>query len=304
MSNKFSDFPSGFDQGVLIKQLPLLQSFGGNLYWIDSGAGGGERGTFNHPVLSINNAMDLVTASNGDILVMKQGHAETITAATSAVMDVAGVALVGLGNGSLTPTLTYTTAAAATLSITAANCLVNNVRLVSDLENTAITKGITLGASADGCILSNIHSRESADTDVFTTVISVTADCDDIIIENCRHYGAAGAAQEWLELLGGSDRSIIRGNLVYGDFSVDVLTATAALSSYLTIQDNNFANIDTSAGKGVECHASTTGWLQRNRFYGAKNGVDGFTADGMYIDDNQYTNAANADVIAAFSDDS
>ncbi len=306
MSNKFSDFPSGFDQGVLIKQIPLLSAFGGNVYWVDSGftTPGPKKGTFNRPVASINEAMDLVTASNGDIIVMKPGHAETLTAATSAVMDVAGVALIGLGNGALTPTLTYTTAAEATLSITAASCLVNNVRFYSNFS-TGITAGITVGGSADGLILSNLHFTEAANTKEWLIGISFAADCDDVIIENCRYYGIDGGTDSsFVTMAGGCDNSIIRNNYIHGDFSGACIVASAAASTEVQIVDNYMWNTDASAGLAIDFHASSTGWVINNKFFGGKDGTAGFTGAGFAYSGNVYTNAANANAISTPANDS
>ena len=41
------------------------------------------------------------------VLIVFPGHAETISSATSLVMDTIGVYVVGLGKGALRPTLTF-----------------------------------------------------------------------------------------------------------------------------------------------------------------------------------------------------
>jgi hypothetical protein len=84
--------------------MPLLTLYPGNIYWVDSNGGGGSKGTFNHPVTTLSAAHDLVTTDNGDIIVIKPGHAETPTATID--FSKSGFAIIGLGYGDNRPTFT------------------------------------------------------------------------------------------------------------------------------------------------------------------------------------------------------
>jgi hypothetical protein len=79
------------------------------------------------PLASLDYAIGLCTAAKGDIIYLMEGHAETTTAIA---MDVAGVRVVGLGTGRNRPALTATAAATDLINVTAANCAIENVRLV------------------------------------------------------------------------------------------------------------------------------------------------------------------------------
>jgi len=94
----------GFADGILIRGMPLLTLYPGNIYWVDSGGGGGSKGTFNHPCLTLAAAHDLCTTDNGDIIVLKPGHAETYTATVD--FSKSGFAVIGLGFGDNRPTFT------------------------------------------------------------------------------------------------------------------------------------------------------------------------------------------------------
>jgi hypothetical protein len=94
----------GFADGILIRGMPLLTLYPGNIYWVDSNGGGGSKGTFNHPCLTLAAAHDLVTTNNGDIIVIKPGHAETYTATVD--FSKSGFAIIGLGFANNRPIFT------------------------------------------------------------------------------------------------------------------------------------------------------------------------------------------------------
>ncbi len=65
------------------------------------------------------------TAAKGDVIIVAPGHAENISAAGFVTMDVAGVTVVGLGNGRNRPTFTWT-ATAGTILMSGANTRISN----------------------------------------------------------------------------------------------------------------------------------------------------------------------------------
>jgi hypothetical protein len=117
----------GFADGILVRGMPLLTLYPGNIYWVDSNGGGGSKGTFNHPVLTLAAAESLVTSNNGDIIVIKPGHAETYTATVSS--SKSGYAVIGLGFGTNRPTFTNGVLAAGDdmFEYTGDNVLVYNI---------------------------------------------------------------------------------------------------------------------------------------------------------------------------------
>ena len=117
----------------------------GNIYYVSSATGVGadvqERSgqSKDQPFATLDYAIGRTTASQGDVIVLMPGHAETTTAIA---LDVAGVAIVGLGYGRNRPTLTATTAATDLINVTAANCQIHNVRLVGAASGvTALLDG-------------------------------------------------------------------------------------------------------------------------------------------------------------------
>ena len=79
-----------FREGVNIGGMPILNSYAGNVFWVDSGAGSnGNKGTFARPFATIDYAIGQCTANNGDLIMVMPGHTETVTAAAGIAVDVA-----------------------------------------------------------------------------------------------------------------------------------------------------------------------------------------------------------------------
>src|SRR4051812_41763398 len=122
-----SNYPTGFAGGVSLRNLPVLDTFAGNVFWVSSVSGSdGNKGTRQRPFATIDYAIGRCTASNGDIIIAMPGHTEAVTS-TSLACDVAGVTFVGLGAGSNKPTLTFA-ATNSRINVTAANCTWRNFR--------------------------------------------------------------------------------------------------------------------------------------------------------------------------------
>lgn len=110
----------------------LLAGFAGaNIYFVHSGRGQDSANiagtSWDEPFDTLDYAIGRCTASQGDVILLCPGHAETTTAIA---VDVAGIRIIGLGSGRNVPTLTATTGASDLLDVTAANVLLKNVRLV------------------------------------------------------------------------------------------------------------------------------------------------------------------------------
>jgi signal peptidase I len=100
-----SNFPNGFVHGINIRGLPILQLHPGEVFWVNTSSVGptgsnGNDGTYKYPFSTYDYAIGRCVANRGDIIVIRPGHAENITAASGVTNDVAGVATIGLGTGS------------------------------------------------------------------------------------------------------------------------------------------------------------------------------------------------------------
>lgn len=250
-----------------------LISHPGSIFFVNSstgtdGAGYGRNP--NSPVATIDYAVGLCTASAGDTIYVMPGHAETISGATSLVMDVAGVKVIGLGWGTLKAVLTFS-ATDSIVSITAANCWLENVRLVSNIDNCVTA--VSLGASADGAVLKNVEFVDNATNKEFLIQVAIAAACHDVTLDGLQIHGLAGGASAAVALAGASDRLTIVNCRINGTFSTALLNLAQACADIL-IKDNSLCNEDTGAGLVYKGHASTTGMLVRNFLLGTKNNTE------------------------------
>src|SRR3990167_8350785 len=101
-----SVYPTGFSTGITVRGLPLSVSHPGEIFWVNNssvlakgGVSGSNTGggTYHRPFSTIDYAIGRCVASRGDVIMVMPGHAENVTAAAGITMDVAGVALIGLG---------------------------------------------------------------------------------------------------------------------------------------------------------------------------------------------------------------
>ena len=213
-----SNYPNGFASGVTVRGVPLLASHPGNVYWVDSGAGSnGNKGTFDRPFSTIDYAVGRCTANNGDIIAVKPGHTETVTAAGGLDLDVAGIAIVGLGNGSDRPTVNFTTATTADMDVDAANITVYNVLFTGGVD--ALAGPIDVNA-ADFSLI-NCEWRDV--TGQATDVVIADANADRILIEGHFHNGAAAAGANSAIALIGMDNPVVRNFKIVGNFAVSAI---------------------------------------------------------------------------------
>jgi hypothetical protein len=230
----FSNYPNGFNNGVTIRGMPLTMSYPGNVYWVDGssttpvrGAVGGQDGnpgTFTQPFATIDYAIGKCAANRGDIIMVKPGHTETVSAAGGITLDVAGVAIVGLGLGSLRPTINFT-ATDSTFLMSAANCLIHNLLFAGEID--AVVSPIVVSAADN--IINRCELRDV--TGQMTDGILTTAGATRLQILNHVHNGAAAAGTNAaIAIVGGSGIEItidrMDGNFAVGGIDVRTTATT------------------------------------------------------------------------------
>ncbi len=195
MSGK-SNFPNGFANGVTIRGLPLLQTHPGEVFFVNSstvlakgGVGGsdGNDGSYRRPYATVTKALTACTANRGDIIAVMPGYTESVTGAAGETWNVAGVAIVGLGAGSLKPKFTFT-AATATLVISAANMSFVNIAFEAGIADVATGLDIS---SVDDLSFESCTFTEGAavGTYNFVDVVDIADAARNFSMENCTFTG-------------------------------------------------------------------------------------------------------------------
>lgn len=270
----------------------------GSRFYVSSATGTDSSGSGkspDSPCATLDYAIGLCTASKGDIIYLMPGHAENIASATGCVMDVAGVKVQGLGWGLLRPTLTITSATTSKIYISAANCWIDNIRVVSNFLNVA--KSIELAATATGTRLTNIAMRDTSVILGSLIGISVAADADDLYIDNLDYVQTAltAAATNIIKMAGGSDRLVITNSKLFGACTGSVVDNTTAASTDVFLKNIMLTNSDTTGGLGIAFHNSSTGLVEDVTTVNLKNNVKGVTGTGLSIGARvNYSNAVNA----------
>lgn len=218
-----SNFPGGFASGITIRGIPLAVTHPGEVFFVNNstalpkgGIGGsnGNNGTYLKPFTTIDYAVGRCTAGRGDIIMVMPGHIETVTAAAGLDLDVAGIAIIGLGSGSLRATVNFTTATTADMDVDAANISMYNILFTGGID--ALAGPIDVNA-ADFALISCEYRDVTGQA---TDVIIADANADRLYIEDYLHNGAAAAGGNSAIALIGMDNPVITNFSIVGNFAV------------------------------------------------------------------------------------
>jgi hypothetical protein len=211
--------------------IPVRES-SGSVYYVSSvtGASGNSGKTPRSPKATINQAYDLCTANQGDIIYVMENHAETISAATSLVMDTAGISIIGLGKGTDRPTLELS-AAASNVPITGANNVLKNI-VFDSTTTSAISIGVTITGTntlIEDCefnqTTANCHVIESI------RIGAANNDASGSTIRNCKFYNIDADHENDIAIYKDQVGLTIEGNWCQGNYNVGTLKGAIAADS-------------------------------------------------------------------------
>jgi len=262
-----SSYPNGFPFGVSLRNMPVMQTHPGQVFWVGNAHGGanGNKGTREKPFGDIDYAIGRCTANKGDIIFVLPGHSETITAASAIDLDVAGVSLIGLGSGSDMPTIEFNHANA-TVAVGAHNVTIKNIRFNSSI--TGVVVGVNIEADINYCTIEDcVFDVDAAATDEFNHSIRlVDGNTGCVIRRNTFHQGLGGAVAA-IHLDADTAYTEILENYITGDYSTACIAGDTTLSTNLLIKGNILVqgiggNIGTEPG--IELLTGTTGIIADN----------------------------------------
>ena len=239
-----------------------IPSTTGKYFFVDSvtGSNGNSGLDTLHPLATIDYAVGLCTANKGDIIIVMPGHNETITSATSLVVDVAGVSILGLGVNQSRPVLDFDNTAGS-IEMDAANCRLSNIVLRASV--TAIVVGINV--NADDVTLDNLETTFEATGDDFKIILDIDA-FDRCTVTDCRFFGELAVAGGVTTIrVDDSHNLVFQRNMLVGSSAI-MFNMVGALSQTCVITDNIMYNADATDNSCWEMNAvANTGIFANNR---------------------------------------
>ena len=248
----------------------------GNIFWVDSGTltttGGdtvGHGGSPDAPFLTIDYAIGQCTANNGDVIYVLPGHAETITTAGAITCDVAGISIIGIGEGADRPTITWaSTDNTATWLVTAASVNIKNILGVCG--DDALTSAFVI--SAADCNI-DITWRDPTDVEAATCILT-TADADRLKIKlKYEGYTGGNACVLPISLIGVNEGDITVD--FFGKASTAVVNMNTTLSSGIRIRGYFYNSGTTDLSKNVTATVGSCLW-----FVSGYDGAAGYSFSG------------------------
>lgn len=273
---------AGFASGISVRGVPLIQTHPGEVFWVSNAStlmtgqkagSDGNKGTFNAPFATIDYAVGRCTADRGDIIFVKPGHAETISSATALVLDVAGIAVIGLGTGSNRPTLTFSTATTANIPVTAANITVHNILHKANFADIVSAYTATGTATPKNFVIDSCEFRDTSSILNFIKTFTGNATAnsvDGFTYTNNKVFGlATTAATQAVIFAAANDRATFLDNFIV----YPVLNDTATLVDFGA---NNQTNLNMGRNRVFRPSTSTTGG---SLFSGGSTGSTGYVYD-------------------------
>lgn len=234
----------------------------GNQFYVDSvhGLTSNDGLTWATALAGIDAAVGKCTANHGDVIWVAPGHNEGITAAAGIDLDVAGISVIGLGTGSLKPTIDFDHADAS-VAIGADNVTIANIRFRVSANATVVGLDIEAAKDYSQVINCEFGFAETA-TDEFNIALRNNAGSDGTIISDCFFGAGAQAAVVGISITGASDNITIKNCRFTGAYSTACISGITTLSTNLLIQGNIMQQGATEPG--IELLTGTTGVIADN----------------------------------------
>ena len=262
---------SNFNHGVKSFGVPVLPGIGGNVYtgnvyFVSSTSttrsDSPSAGTKDAPFASIDYAVGRCTASNGDVIIAMPGHIETVAVNDGLAIDVAGITFIGVGNGSLRPTINVTVTTA-DVEISAANTTMCNFLITGGVD---VITGVINIAAAD-CTLLNIETRDV--TGQATDFIVTTAAANRLTISGWIHNGATAAGADTALSIVGGDGIVVEDFSIFGNFAVAAIENVTTAMTNATIgggrKQNYIQNgLDSTTPVAITLVSTSTGHVGPN----------------------------------------
>lgn len=243
---------------------------------------------------SITLALAKTIADRGDCILVANNHDETITTAGGITVATNGVTLVGLGNGVDRPTITFTTAVAASFNITGSEVVIRNFQFINAIDaQTAMINVTGTDVAFQNCEIDTNSGTTGAILGILTGATS-----DRFSVQNSRFLGPATntgtTTTAQIQYESAVDIQLLN-NYHTGKMTQAVLNVTGTVLRGL-IQANTF--VIATGTKAISVAAASTPMIVNNRINVA-SGTTPIIAAAGFVAGNIYSNAAGVSAAVA-----
>ena len=232
-------------------------------YYVDSGSGsdsndGRDPG---YPKASIDSAIGSCTASQGDTILVQPGHSETLTAAIE--LDVIGVSIIGVGNGTLRPQITLA-ADDNGIEVSVANCKIQNIYF-NERTVTPTSVNAYIDVSDANCQLLDLHFDVGAED---LDSITLQSGADSVEIGRCRWVTTADGPDSAIRVEAVIDLLHVHHNIFDGGTVANAFDeghiVSGSIHTNCLVEYNTFHAIVNNFG--LLFSTTATGVIQYNSF--------------------------------------
>lgn len=275
---------SGFPNGLISRGVPILDLYPGKVFWVDSVNGSnGNRGTSQRPFASIAFLYDNAATlgfTDGDKVICKNGHVEAVIAAGGLDLDIAGTAILFLGEGANRAQINFTTDVAADMDIDAGNITLINPLFIAGID--ALAGPIDVN-DTDFTIIGGEY-RDAAGIDTTDALVAgITA--DNMIIDGWTYVrGDELGTQKQSHIQINAATNVKLNNIdITGDFNTAPIENTVAAWIDANLTNLLINNKNTGPQIAISLRATSTGWI-KNASLRIASGSQFLTASTMQFD--------------------
>lgn len=271
---RMSHYPGGFKHGINIRGVPMSLTHPGEVFWVDENASSPGRGTFQNPDTSIDTSIGRCVSGRGDVIMVKPGHVENISAAAAMTCDVAGVSIVGLGTGNDQACIVFDTADTADIDVSAENVSFVNMWFLANYAN--VDGAIDVTADGDYLTIQNCRVSASSNALDFEEFLNLAAGAHNFaFLYNDVELLEGTNAESLVFAAGDSDSMRVIGNNIVMEASASIfdIDAAAIATNGPIFRDNFMVNLTNAADFCVEIQATTVAYFIGER-YGCAGGAE------------------------------
>lgn len=238
-------------------------------------------------------ALAKCVADRGDTVMVNTNHDEIITGAAGISITTNGVTLLGLGHGVDRPTITFTTAVAASFNVSGNEVTVQNIQFVCGIDaQTAMVNVTGTDVSFQSCEFDTNSGTVGAILGILTGATS-----DRFSVTNCRFLGPAtntGTTTTAQIQYESAVDILIADNYFTGKMTQSILNVTGTVLRGL-IRSNFF--VIATGTKAISVAAASTPFISNNRI-NVPSGSAPIIAAAGFVAGNIYSAAAGVTAVA------